>query len=64
MDEAAFNNGLKVFFFILTLPVLPVAINILKDTLQEKDVYEKAEMYVIVFFLLSVDVFTWIICFS
>ena len=63
MGEATFNNCLKVFFFILTLPVLPVAINILKDTVQEKNIYEKAEMYAITFFLLSVDVFTWIICF-
>lgn len=64
MDEATFNSCLKAFFFMFTLPFLPVAINILKDTLQEKDVYEKAGMYAIAFFLLSIDVFTWIICFS
>lgn len=63
MDEATFNNCLKAFFFIVTLPFLPVAINILKDAIQEKDVYDKAEMYAIAFFLLSVDVFTWIVCF-
>lgn len=64
MDEATFNSCLKAFSFILTLPFLWVAINILKDTIQEEDVYDKAGMYAIAFFLLSVDVFTWIICFS
>lgn len=63
MDEATFNSCLKAFFFILTLPFLPVAINILKDTIQEKDVYDKVGMYVIAFFLLSIDAFTWIVCF-
>lgn len=63
MDEATFNNCLRAFFFIVTLPLLPVAINILKDAIQEKDVYDKAEMYAIAFFLLSIDAFTWVICF-
>lgn len=63
MDEATFNICLKIFFFVFTLPFLPVAINILKETTQEKDVYDKVGMYGIAFFLLSIDVFTWIVCF-
>lgn len=37
--------------------------NAFLDAIQEKDVYDKAEMYAIAFFLLSIDVFTWIVCF-
>ena len=63
MDETTFNTCLKVFFVVFTLPFLYVAINILKDTTQEKDAYDKAGMYAIASFLLSVNVFAWIVCF-
>ena len=63
MDEETFNSCLKVFFFVFTLPFLPVTINILKDTIQEKNVYDKACMFAIASFLLSVHGFTWYVCF-
>lgn len=63
MDESTFNICLKVFFVIFTLPFLPVAINIIRDTIDEKNVYDKANMYAIASFLLSVHGFTWYICF-
>lgn len=63
MDETTFNICLKVFFVIFTLPFLPIAINIIKDTIDEENVYDKANMYVIASFLLSVHSFTWYICF-
>ena len=63
MDESTFNICLKVFFVIFTLPFLPVAINIIKDTIDEKNVYDKAIMYAIASFLLSVNSFTWYLFF-
>ena len=63
MNETTFNLCLKVFFVIFTLPFLPVAINIIKDTIDEKNVYDKANMYAIASFLLSVHGFAWFICF-
>lgn len=63
MNEAIFNNALKVFFVIFTFPFLPVSISILKDTIQEKNVYDKVCMFTIAYFLLSIHGFTWYICF-